>query len=180
MSDIDIKPSNHTLRRNFYGFFIEKRDTLGRTYIPTDNGLIPITEVDDLFSQSDMEFFNSGPYWEKSFTLNKRELFVNVIAICEEFATKKTVTYDKKLGLDEIVYEVPAIGYLNLNEEYTGNDIVKYRMYITRGKHRHNYSLEMDCITSCPYGRKCRYCRENGKGVNKEKYRMFKEQCFNV
>ena len=72
MSDIDIKPSNHTLRRNFYGFFIEKRDTLGRTYIPTDNGLIPITEVDDLFSQSDMEFFNSGPYWEKSFTLNKR------------------------------------------------------------------------------------------------------------
>ena len=53
-------------------------------------------------------------------------------------------------------------------------------MYITRGKHRHNYSLEMDYITSCPYGRKCSYCRENGKGVNKEKYRAFNEQLSSV
>ena len=168
MSDIDIKPSNHTLRRHFYGFFLDKRDTLGRTYISTNNGRMPITEVDSLFSASDLEFFNSGPYWGKSFTLNKRELFTTVVVACEEFATKKTVTYDKKLGLDEVVYEVPAMD---------GNSIVKYCMYITRGNHRHNYSREMDCLTSCSYGRKCRYCRESEKGVKKRKHLEFVENC---
>ena len=181
MSSIDIKSSNynngHTLRYNFYGFYIEKRDTLGRTYTPTANNLIPITEVDDLFSPSDIGFFNSGAYWGKSFTINKRELFNNVIAACEEYATKKTVTYDKRLGLDEVVYEVPAIGYLGQKSEYNGNDIVKYRVYVTRGAYRHYYSPTMDCVTSCPYGRKCRYCRESGKGELKNRRREFAEQC---
>ena len=168
MSSTDIKPSNHTMRRHFYGFFLDKRDTLGRTYTPTEDGSMPITEVDSLFSHSDLEFFNSGPYWGKSFTLNKRELFTTVIAACEEYATKKTTTYDKTLGLNEIVYEVPALN---------GNSIVKYTMYVNRGKYRRDYSLDLDCVTQCPYGRKCRYCHKETKGVKKQKYRDFVENC---
>jgi len=171
------KPFNHTLRRRYNGFFIDKRDTLGRTYDATENGLIPMTEVDILFSPSDIEFSNSGPYWGKSFTLNKRELFNDVIEACEEFAYKKTQTYDKSLGLDEIVYEVPAIGYFNQNSIYEGDDIVKYRMFLTRGAYRHEYSRQMDCISSCPYGRTCRYCHDNDKGKMKLKRREFIENC---
>lgn len=168
MSSIDIQSSNHTMRRHFYGFFLDKRDTLGRTFIPTNDCLMPITEVDSLFSASDLEFFNSGPYWGKSFSLNKRELFTTVIAACDEYASKKTTTYDKKLGLDEIVYEVPALN---------GNSIVKYTMYINRGKHRRDYSLEMDCIMSSPYRSKRYYRKQEEKGMNKQKHREFVEIC---
>jgi hypothetical protein len=160
-------PSNHTLRRNLTGFYLDKRDTLGRSYIPTDDGSMPITAVDELFSSSELEFFNSEPIWEKNFSLNKRELFNNVVIACEEFAIKKTTKYNKNLGLNEIVYEVPALNV---------NSIVKYSMYINHGKHHIRYSLVMDCITSCPYGHKCRYCRDNGKGQKKRKQIEFLEQ----
>ena len=121
-NDTVSNDSGHTLRRSNNYYLNEKRYTLGRypsslvgytSHLGNYTYNIPITEVDYLLSYRDLNFFNTGPYCGKSYSLNKRELFNDVIEACDEFATEKKVTYDKKTGLDKVEYVVPIIDIVN-------------------------------------------------------------------
>lgn len=122
--DINIKSSSysqgHTYRHCYNGYSILNRHTLQCTRPFTTPSLIPITEVDSLLSARDihtMRYVNP--------TLDKRELFNDIIENCEEFASDKNVVYDHKTGLDKYEYTVPIIEHLNLNKIPCVEDIYK-------------------------------------------------------
>lgn len=117
-------PDGHTFRTRYNWGMKETRDIIMRSFENTHHydGLIPITEVDSLLSLRDITYFSSVyrlycPHvfnkHSKSMTLNKQDLFNDIIAYLEQFASKKKVTYNKHTGLDEYVYDVPIVEYVN-------------------------------------------------------------------
>jgi len=89
------------------------------------DGLIPITDVDSLLSYRDIYTMahSRSSYGMNAFNLEKCELFNDFIEACEEFATEKNVTYDRKSGLDKYDYVVPIVDYLNLSKIPCREDI---------------------------------------------------------
>jgi hypothetical protein len=113
-NDIDTissYPQGHTYRVRYNCYSNENRNTLYFSRPLMWNGLIPITEVDSLLSYR--EIYNMKSY---EFTLNKRKLFNDFIEACEEFASDKNVTYDRKTGLNKYEYTVPIVDNLNFNK----------------------------------------------------------------
>lgn len=131
MSSIDItstKQSGHTFRWSDNKYRNRDRFTFEctRTYPKSLYNVIPITEVDSLLSNREihsLQQIDPNRYRRPAFTLNKSELFNDFIEACEEFATEKTVTYDKKTGLDTYKYTVPIVDYLNLEKIPCREDI---------------------------------------------------------
>ena len=131
MSSIDINmsessyPQGHTYRHRYNGYSNEDRNILECTRPHMKDSTVPITEVDSLLSYRDihtMKYYRSG-YGMHGFTLQKRELFDDFIEACEEFASEKNVTYDRKTGLDKYEYVVPIVDHLNFSKIPCREDI---------------------------------------------------------
>jgi hypothetical protein len=122
MSSIDINitksfcPQGHTFRHRYNRSYNVNRNTLQCTRPLLRDGLIPITDVDSLLSYREINTIKASYPIFRAFTLEKRELFNNLIEACEEFTTEKNVTYDRKSGLDKYEYVVPIVDHLNLSK----------------------------------------------------------------
>ena len=130
MSSIDINmskssyPQGHTFRHRYNGYSNGNRGRLECTRPHMKDSTVPITEADSLLSYRDIHTMTyASGYGMHGFTLQKRELFDDFIEACEEFATEKNVTYDRKTGLDEYEYIVPIVDHLNLNKIPCREDI---------------------------------------------------------
>lgn len=121
-------PQGHTKRHRFNYYTNQDMNTV--TCVRPDiesTELIPITEVDEhLLTARDIVtlaptrrgFSNYAP-----FSLNKRELFSDIVEALDEFSTKKTTKYDMSSGMDDITYEVPVVDVLNLSKVPCREDI---------------------------------------------------------
>lgn len=127
--DIDTKtsyPQGHTLRHRYNHYYPNKDySALECSRSRVVDGVIPITEVDSLFSVRDIYTMAEPYYYYRggSFNLEKRELFNDFIDACEEFATEKKVVYDFKTGLNKCEYVVPIVDHLNPSKIPHSEDI---------------------------------------------------------
>jgi hypothetical protein len=101
------RPKNHTTTR-VMGYDIYEQPNLSIQRPPTDNGLLPITEIDDLFGDG------LTTYCQQEITLSKRDLFLSVQDALDTFATTMKKTYDVNTNMDTRVYTVPIIGFLDI------------------------------------------------------------------
>jgi len=115
MSSTDImfsKPSGHTFRNTYNRDYNQIRNTMSCSRPCDEHGMIPITEVDSLLSYRDIQYMNT-PRNYGVVSLDKRNLFNDMINHCDKFATNKSITYDKMSGLDHYEYEVPVTNHIN-------------------------------------------------------------------
>lgn len=99
------RKNGHTQRRTFP--YREVTDSKLEIYRYTDEfEMIPVTDVDDLFS----EFEISNGTTE--LTLSKANKFNDVRDALEMYSTSATKTFDSKSNMDKTVYDVPVVGFV--------------------------------------------------------------------
>lgn len=117
------RPKNHTTTR-VMGYDIYEQPNLSINRPDTENGYIPVTEVDELF--------DSYPafYSQPDMSLSKRNLFELVQDALDTHATSMKKTYDINTNMESRMYTVPIIGFVD-NPKY------RAKTYGTNIQHTH-------------------------------------------
>ncbi len=103
------KAPAHTLRRRLYSTLAEYAVNVTRP--KCDDG-VPVTEMDEYFSDKDVFVPQGYSDYKISIPLGKKEMYDHFIFYIEELCTSKTVTFDKSSNMTKTSYKVPIIGYM--------------------------------------------------------------------
>jgi len=99
------RKNGHTKRRTFpYRDVTDSKLEIER--FTDENGLVPVTDVDELFSEFEISTGTT------ELTLSKSNKFNDVKDALEMYSTSVTKTFDSKSNMQKHIYSVPVVGYI--------------------------------------------------------------------
>ena len=139
------KKNSHTQRRTFP--YNEMKNTFLEIVRSTDDKeLVPVTDVDELFT--DFEISNGIT----DITLSKANRFNDVKEALELYSTTETKTFDSKTNMQKQIFTVPVVRYVKsnlkshikshsekkFNEKYEMEEIHEKERFIVIGDHKYS------------------------------------------
>ncbi len=103
------KAPTHTMRRHNRATPTEYFVNVSRP--KCDDG-IPVTEMDEYFSDKDVFVPQGYSDYKIMIPLGKKEMYDHFIFYIEELCSSKTITFDKSSNMTKTAYKVPIIGYM--------------------------------------------------------------------
>jgi hypothetical protein len=121
------KAPTHTLRRKGSRVVNPLHEFVVNVIRPTCEDGVPVTEMDEYFSDKDM-FKERCIGFKSNIPLGKKDMYDKFIFYVEELYSSKTVTYDKQSNMIQTFYKVPIIGFLESKPKYHYNQSLHHNV----------------------------------------------------